>query len=94
MNFSQNILERLLGVGDLLVESGGKDGQQRFSDMAQPEKVQNIIHSTIRSTRVSRTDGSGPLTGIAVELERLEALRDRGTLTEAEFEEQKRRLLG
>lgn len=94
VNFSQNILERLLGVGDLLVESGGKDGQQRFSDMAQPEKVQNIIHSTIRSTRATRGDAGGPLTGIAVELERLEALRDRGTLTEAEFEEQKRRLLG
>jgi hypothetical protein len=34
------------------------------------------------------------LSGIAHELERLEALRDRGTLTDQEFEEQKRRLLG
>ena len=94
VNFSQTILERLLGVGDLVVESGGKDGQQSFSDVSQPEKVQNIIHSTIRATRASRSDGGEPLTGLAVELERLEALRDRGTISDDEFEAQKRRLLG
>ncbi|MEY2967000.1 MAG: hypothetical protein RLY50_1050 [Actinomycetota bacterium] len=94
VNFSQSILERLLGVGDLLVESGGQDGQQSFSDVAQPEKVQNIIHSTIRDLRAAQSPHGGPLSGIAHELERLEALRDRGTLTDDEFEAQKRRLLG
>jgi hypothetical protein len=33
-------------------------------------------------------------TGVARELERLEALWERGTLTNEEFEAQKRRLLG
>ena len=94
VNFSQSILERFLGVGDLLVESGGQDGQQLFSDVSQPEKVQNIIHSTIREMHSARTDGRGPLTSLAVELERLEGLRDRGSLTSEEFEIQKRRLLG
>lgn len=94
VNFSQTILERLLGVGDLMVESGGADGQQSFSDVAQPEKVQNLIHSTIRSSRAARGEMGGPLVGIADELERLEALRDRGTLSDAEFEAQKRNLLG
>lgn len=94
VNFSQSILERFLGVGDLLVESGGQDGQQLFSDVSQPEKVQNIIHSTIREMHSARTDGRGPLTSLAVELERLEGLRDRGSLTPEEFEIQKRRLLG
>lgn len=93
VNFSQSMFERMLGVGDLLVESGGQDGQQRFSDVAQPEKVQNIIHSTIQSLVAGRGQ-HGSLTSIAAELERLEALRDRGTLTDAEFEQQKRRLLG
>ena len=94
VNFSQSILERFLGVGDLLVESGGQDGQQLFSDVSQPEKVQNIIHSTIREMHSARTDGRGPLTSLAAELERLEGLRDRGSLTPEEFEIQKRRLLG
>ena len=93
VNFSQSMFERMLGVGDLLVESGGQDGQQRFSDVAQPEKVQNIIHSTIQ-TRVAGRGQHESLTSLAAELERLEALRDRGTLTDAEFDQQKRRLLG
>ncbi len=94
VNFKQTIFERFLGVGDLLIESGGKDGQQTFSDISQPEKVQNIIHSTIQSRVAGRFNAAPSLTSIAQELERLEALRDRGTLTEGEFQEQKRRLIG
>ena len=34
--FSQSLFERLLGAGDLLIESGGEAGQQRFSDIRRP----------------------------------------------------------
>ena len=96
VNFSQGILERLLGVGDLLIESGGTDGQQTFTDIRTPEKVQNYIHSTIRQRVGGRMEqGAGTsVPSVAEELERLEGLRDRGSLTEDEFQEQKRRLLG
>lgn len=93
VNFGQSVLERMLGVGDLLIESGGKDGQQTFTDIAQPEKVQNIIHSTIQSRGAIRSEATPSLMSIASELERLEALRDRGTITDDEFLEQKSRLL-
>lgn len=93
VNFGQSVLERMLGVGDLLIESGGKDGQQTFTDIAQPERVQNIIHSTIQARGVSRSESSTGSMSIAGELERLEALLDRGTITDDEFLEQKRRLL-
>ena len=92
VNFNQSMFERVLQVGDLLIESGGADGQQLFSDIAQPEVVQNIIHASIR-TRVGTKLNADGGTSVAAELERLEGLRDRGTLTDAEFEEQKRRLL-
>lgn len=94
VNFGQSVVERMLGVGDLLIESGGKDGQQTFTDIAQPEKVQNIIHSTIQARGVSRSGAPSPPASVASELERLEALLNRGTITDEEFEEQKRRLLG
>lgn len=96
VNFSQGIFERMLGVGDLLIESGGTDGQQTFTDIRQPEKVQNYIHSAIRERAGGRHEGTPMVSGpsVADELERLEALRDRGTLTDEEFDEQKRRLLG
>ena len=93
VNFAQTMVERLIGVGDLLIESGGKDGQQTFSDISQPERVQNIIHSTIQARVGNRFEGAPSLAGVAAELERLEALRDRGTLTDEEFDEQKRRIL-
>ncbi len=94
VNFEQSILERILGVGDIMVQSGGQDGEQVFSDIARPDEVQKIINQTIAERADRRFSGSTPLGGIAGELERLEALRDRGTLTDAEFEDQKKRLLG
>ncbi len=94
VNFKQTALERLLGVGDILLQSGGEDGEQTFSDISRPDEVQKTIISTLSDRSNRRFEGAPSLAGVARELERLEALRDRGTLTEAEFEEQKRRLLG
>ncbi len=94
VNFEQGIFERLIGVGTLLIESGGKDGQQRFSDISQPESVQNIIHSAMQNLGASSFTSAPSMRSVASEIEKLEALRDRGTLTDEEFESQKRRLLG
>ncbi len=44
VNFKQSIWERIIGAGDLLIESGGKDGQSRFSDVRKPELVSKEIH--------------------------------------------------
>lgn len=94
VNFEQGIFERLIGVGTLVIESGGKDGQQRFTDIAQPEKVQNIIHSTMQGLNSTLFNAAPSTRSKADEIEKLEALRDRGTLTDEEFETEKRRLLG
>lgn len=96
VNFSQSVIERILGAGDLLIESGGESGQSRFSDIRQPEKVKNLIHNQMQARDVqSRTviQGAGG-TDLATQLEKLEGLRDRGSITAEEFEAQKRRLLG
>lgn len=47
VNFHQTALERLVGAGDLLIESGGEDGQSRFANIRDPEEVQNIIQRTV-----------------------------------------------
>ena len=46
VNFKQGILERIVGAGDLLVESAGEDGQQRFTDVRHPDQIQNLIHAS------------------------------------------------
>jgi membrane protein YdbS with pleckstrin-like domain len=89
VNFAQSIIERMLGAGDLLIESASEDGQQLFSDIRKPEQVQNIIQEAIH---VSGGSSSG-YDSVVEQLERLEALLNRGSITIAEFEAQKQRLL-
>ena len=42
--FSQSLFERLIGAGDLLLESAGEHGQSRFSNVRDPEAVQLEIY--------------------------------------------------
>jgi len=101
VHFNQSVFERLIGAGDLLIESGAEAGQQRFTDVKNPDRVQNLIHSQmeINEQRMFHTGGraaagdAAQAGDVGAQLERLEALRDRGTLTPDEFERQKRRLL-
>ena len=101
VHFNQSVFERMIGAGDLLIESGAEGGQQRFTDVHNPDKIQNLIHSQmeLNEDRMFKKDAAhtrGFATGgdLTSQLERLEALRDRGTLTDDEFEAQKQRLLG
>ena len=40
--FSQNVLERILKSGDLLIESAGESGQSSFADIPDPEGFQSL----------------------------------------------------
>ena len=100
VHFNQSVFERMIGAGDLLIESGAEGGQQRFTDVKNPDKIQNLIHSQMEQNesrmyqgtrQATAASGGGDLTQ---QLERLEGLRDRGALTHDEFEAQKQRLLG
>lgn len=94
VSFNQSIFERVIKAGDLLIESGGEDGQQRFTDILRPDEVQNLIHLQMEENQRRTFAPSAQPIDVAGQLEKLEALRDRGTITPAEFESQKRRLLG
>lgn len=97
VNFSQSIFERVLGAGDLLIESGGEDGQSRFTDIRHPDRVQNLIHSQVEVAQQRRANAGTPAGGmpdVAGQLERLEGMLQRGTLTQDEFDAQKSKLLG
>jgi uncharacterized membrane protein YdbT with pleckstrin-like domain len=93
VHFHQSIWERVLGVGDLLIESGGETGQQRFTDIRQPDRVQRVLHAEMEA-RELRGRGPDGVVDVAGQLEKLESMLLRGTLTADEFERQKRRLLG
>ncbi len=97
VNFSQGVFERMLGAGDLLIESGGEDGQQRFTDIRHPDKVQNLVHAQVEALVQQRAGYRGPAvagTDVADQLERLEGLLQRVAITADEFAAQKAKLLG
>ena len=93
--FSQSIFERMIGAGDLLIESGGEDGKQRFTDIRGPERVQNLIHAQMEVNETRRFNPpQTSVTDVASQLEKLEGMVERGTLSREEFDSQKRKLLG
>jgi uncharacterized membrane protein YdbT with pleckstrin-like domain len=93
VEFSQGVLERILGSGDLLIESAGTHGQSRYTDIPTPEQVQKLIYE-VREKRMADTQGGGAPESPASQLQTLSELHDAGKLSDEEFEEQKRRLLG
>lgn len=95
--FHQSFIERMLGCGDLLIESGGETGQQRFTEVKNPDNVQALIHTQVdaKLARRGQAASGGPASDdVASQLEKLEGMLQRGTLTPSEFEAQKRKLLG
>ena len=98
VNFTQGVLERILGAGDLLIESGGEDGQQRFTDIRHPDKVQNLVHAQMEGLAMRRGGYAAAAksggSDFTEQLERLEGLLERGTINQEEFDAQKRKLLG
>lgn len=96
VRFTQSVFERVIGAGDLVIESAGERGRQVFSDIRDPESVQRTIYHQGELNQQRMYQG-GPARGapsVTSELQRLADLRDRGVLTPEEFEAQKRRILG
>jgi uncharacterized membrane protein YdbT with pleckstrin-like domain len=118
ITFHQTLFERMLGSGDLVVESAGTQGQQVFGDIPNPEFVQGEIYRQVednarRTAEYGKLDHGeladaiarhAPTTPAAApppgppsvpdQLERLAELRDKGVITQAEFEQKKAELLG
>jgi uncharacterized membrane protein YdbT with pleckstrin-like domain len=96
VRFQQGVFERLIGAGDLIIESAGERGRQVFADIRHPEEVQREIYAQGEQNKERMYQGGPPrgAPSTAGELERLADLRDRGVLTPEEFEAQKRRILG
>lgn len=98
VRFSQNVFERIIGAGDLIISSASEYGRQVFGDIRHPEDVQKTIyHEGERNKeRMYRGPAAAPPAAPSTmsELERLGKLRADGVLTEAEFEEQKKKILG
>jgi uncharacterized membrane protein YdbT with pleckstrin-like domain len=93
---AQNPFERLLRSGDLVIESGGETGRESFADIANPGNVQNEIYRQIELNQRRMVGGTATeqrAPDAVDQLHRLDELRQRGVITDAEFQAKKAKLL-
>jgi uncharacterized membrane protein YdbT with pleckstrin-like domain len=92
---TQSIVNRLLRSGDLVVESAGERGQESFAECPRPTRVQNEIYVQMEAARDRDLDRQADRRTLSPleQLEKLDELRQRGVISEAEFEVKKAKLL-
>jgi uncharacterized membrane protein YdbT with pleckstrin-like domain len=99
--FSQSIVERMVGSGDLVIESAGEMGRQNFSNVRKPSAVQNEIYKQMEANenrKFDRVNRGAPAPAAAEEsipdqIAKLDQLRQSGAITQAEFDAKKQQLL-
>ena len=91
IRFSQNVLERVLRSGDLLIESAGQLGQSEFHNIPDPEQFQSLVYR-VREERVAGLAAEATRDP-ASQLELLTQLHRDGLLSDEEFEEKRQKLI-
>jgi uncharacterized membrane protein YdbT with pleckstrin-like domain len=94
--FSQSIFERVVGSGDLVIESAGELGRQDFDNVRKPSAVQNEIYRQMEANENRKFDRiSAPAAGPSIpeQIAQLDDLRQRGAISQAEFDQKKQQLL-
>jgi uncharacterized membrane protein YdbT with pleckstrin-like domain len=100
INFNQRIFERIIGAGDLDIESAGREGQSHFEDVRHPDGVQQEIYRQMEVNARKQASWAAPPASagpggasIPEQIEQLAALRDKGHITAQEYEDKKAALL-
>jgi uncharacterized membrane protein YdbT with pleckstrin-like domain len=93
--FNQGIFERLIGAGDLMIESAGSKGSESFSDIRRPSKVQNEIYRLMEEDQDSQRSTTTVARELSIpeQITQLDELRKKGLIDDAEFEAKKTKLL-
>ncbi len=101
VGFRQNLIERGVGVGDMVIQTSGSTGQNRIRNIPEPEKVKSLLVESRRNRTNTMSSGSAaqhasatPGKSTAEQLEILGKLFDEGKLTQDEYDTEKRKVLG
>ena len=103
--FRQSLFERIVGAGDLVIESASETGRQRFSNVKHPSAVQNEIYRQMEANENRKFDrvGLSAAAGTAAaadhddsipdQIRQLDELRKQGIVSAEEFARKKAQLL-
>jgi hypothetical protein len=94
LSYHQTLFERLVGTGDLMIESAGERGQDTFPRIPHPDLAQQMVYTEMENNRLRVPGGHVEKeTSIPDQIAALASLRDRGVVTDAEFQAKKAELL-
>ena len=94
IGYRQTLFQRMIGAGDVLVESAGRDSAEVFPDLPRPAAIHNEIYAQLDRLRSYHATGGAPVpASIPEQIDQLDRLRQRGVITEEEFAAKKAELL-
>ena len=95
ISYHQTIFDRLIGAGDLVIESAGQRSQEVFPDLPQPGRIQNEIYRQIDAGKTRMADRMAGRRDLSIpeQIDKLDELRQRGVISQAEFDAKKAQLL-
>jgi membrane protein YdbS with pleckstrin-like domain len=95
ISYKQTVFDRIIRAGDLVIESAGERGQEVFPDLPKPGLIQNEIYRQIDAGKARMADRMAGRRELSIpeQIEKLDELRGRGVLTQAEFDAKKAQLL-
>jgi len=95
VSFRQSFMGSIFGYGDIEIQTGAEAGATIYHFVQSPNKLRDAIttaqeeHATQRSKPATQSDKGG----FAAELEKLFELRQKGVLSEDEYQKRKSKML-
>jgi len=106
VTYNQSLWGRMLGFGDVQVQTAAEMGATTYINVEQPKLLKDTITTMQEEYRNSQmvrqaaefasalgSQGSGKFAGVAAEIEKLHELMVKGIITEMEFRQKKEQLL-
>ncbi|HEV7720024.1 MAG TPA: PH domain-containing protein [Iamia sp.] len=98
--FDQRLFERMVGAGDLAIESAGERGTEQFDNIRKPAIVQREIYVQMEDNENRKFDrvrapAPAPVASLSPveQVERLHGLLQQGAITPVQYEAEKARIL-
>jgi len=94
INFGQRMFERIIGAGNLEIQSAGEQGTTSFDFVRHPDGVQQEIYRQMEANQARTMGGGAPRSpSVTDQIAALADLLDRGAISQAEYEAKKAQLL-
>ena len=95
IGYRQTVFDRIIGAGDLVIESAGQRSEEVFPDLPHPGRIQNEIYGEIQNSKTRLADRMAGRRELSIpeQIDKLDELRQRGIISQAEFMAKKAQLL-